>query len=81
MQHSSKIASDVGTGRIIEKVIATFHVKAGDQVQNIIDWRDVERAEEIFSKRLKESEIMLFNLFCYRQRLVARSGFMIKHKM
>ena len=55
---------DIGTGFIAEKIIEIFHVEVSGNKQNIIDWRDIERAEEIIQKHPKRAGAFFYELFC-----------------
>lgn len=63
LDYNSWRRSDVGTGKIIDQIKKAFHIKVNSGQQNIIDWRDLERAEEILDNNLIESERVLFDLF------------------
>ena len=55
---------DIGTGKILERVKEVLLIKVGSQRQNIIFWMNVEQIIDTLDKHPKESEAILFNLYC-----------------
>lgn len=61
---SSWTEADIGSGIIADKIRKVFHLEADGFQQNIVDWREIERTEDIIGENLKKSEALFFEMFC-----------------
>ena len=64
LEFSSWTESEIGSGIIADKIRKVFHIEADGFHQNIVDWREIERTEDIIRKNLKKSEALFFEMFC-----------------
>lgn len=63
LSYASWEESMIGNGDIAKAVINTMHVRSDGRNQNLIDWRDIQNAEQVMQDNIVQSENLLFQLY------------------